>query len=381
MKDIKSMSKEQYIAWRAEKVDMDVETVAKMWEEFESEAKEIGLTDTDTFVKKRFSQAFIKKDKGFGKSPTVEVEVILIGMKESDYGAANQIKEVLKIITNEDGTLKEKSVLEEARNQGYINENIEPLFHYENSKNRKNGTVIDLKKETQCEFTVVGKRLDKPDEFTKGTLSIAKHKLSGMPEFGTVYKTELTVSSKSDKDKIILFGDDRTVFKNGTILKQEQMDSLISNFFGNIMFSMSDLKDVAVNYPDPNVEKYDKYVIVKACVADVNLTREGIGNKLLLTDGFDEDAFCDTWVPENFNINFNTNAQDIWVYGVIGFDERNSMPVINVYGLYVPEVYRLKEQPKPISPETVETVETPSVEEKKEEVTPSVKPQTGGFTF
>ena len=374
MVDIKSMNKEQYIAWRAEKVSMDVETITKMYNEFAEEGTAIKIPDVDLYVKKRFSQAFIKKDKGFGKAPTAPVDIIPIGYQLTNFGATNQYNAVMKVIKNENGELQSEDVLQLARERGFINEKNEPLFH---GASKKKGEIIDLAKDTVYIFDVITKRLDKPSDYAKGTLTIRENKLTSLPKFFSVYtKVEASIGSKSTDTDITLYGDDRTMFTDGTPLETAQVDSLIENFYKKYVFGMSEIEAVSQNYPDVNATPFTSFVFTKACIADVNITGgNAVSNKLLLTDSFDEEAFADTWVPKTLPIDFNSNAQDVWVYGTVSYHTENAMPTINVRGLYVPEVYKMKEQPKPITPEPVEEVEKTEVE------TPKVEEQKGGFTF
>jgi hypothetical protein len=61
---------------------------------------------------------------------------------------------------------------------------------------------------------------------------------------------------------------------------------------------------VAQNYPDPNAGNWDKFVLVKANVVDINVTGEGKNNMLSIIDKLDEDSSATVWLPEEIPINF-----------------------------------------------------------------------------
>jgi len=368
MVNIEEMNKEQYIAWRVEKNNLETAEITEMWDEFEGDAKgyKVNPAEYEQYVHQRFNQAFAKKSLRRG-ADSEKFKVIVVGASSSDFGATKVYKKAMKIIESED-----EGIIQAAISKGMLNTEREPIYPPETKNDQKRGKVINLVDEKQTSISVISKRLDKEDKFKLGTIQIQTKQLKKMPTLFSVNEVELVPGKKCTDILDVLYGNDDTRFKEEKVLSEDKVEDLFNNFYQKYIFDMGQLEEVAKIYPDPNAGNWDKFVLVKANVVDINVTREGLPNLLTIIDKLNEDASATVWLPEEVPINFDYRTQGIWIYGTVSFNTENNMPTINGLSVYVPEQFRVTEKAKEISPEGARN-EEPKVEAPKQKVDKDVE--------
>lgn len=364
MVDVKTMTKEQYLAWREEKNDIDKGELLEMWMEFEEDAKVFGIDTNliDTYIKQRFSQAFAKKALRRGADPE-KFKVIITGISTSDFGAGSAYKKAMKVLETED-----ENKINQAIQAGILNSDRQPIFPPETKLESKRGKVINLEDENQTNITVISKRVDVEDKFKLGKIQIQTKQLKKMPTLFSINEVELVPGKNCTPELDVLYGNDTTRFKEEKILSEDKVEELFNNFFQKYIFDMGQLSEVAQNYPDPEAGKYDHYVLVKANVVDINITGENASsNMLTIIDSLNEDAVASVWLPKVIPVNFDYRAQNIWVYGTVSWNSNDNIPVINGVSVYIPEQFRINGEAKPVTPEVPkEEVPAPKMEVSKD---------------
>lgn len=382
--DIKDMNKEQYIAWRAEKHDMDKEEISKLWDKYHKEMSEFGIEVTDEVVKQVFAQRFAKK---FGSAQTKEVQFIPIGVQITDFGAKKQYEESMNAITNDDGTYQDDEIIQAAIEEGLIDKDKKPIFHFSNSNNKKNGMVIEPDKEVQYIFTGITKVEE--ENWTKASLTIPQYQCANMPSINTVYKCNVVIGRDDDNGNKRMYGNGSTEFTKKGELTQKKYEQLVNSFFKEVNFGIQHLEEVAQDYPLPIKSDFEKMVFFQGNVSDINITRAGANNKAMFINPYDEEQLVDTWIPEELEIDFNNLSQNVWVYGNVNFNDKEGMPVVNVHGFFTPEEFRVSEKPEEINPDKTEEKEEkeskpadeekPEPEEKEKKPAPKKEEQVDDF--
>lgn len=358
------MNKEQYIAWRVEKNNLEESEVLEMWEEFEEDAKafDIDSEQLENYIKQRFSQAFAKKKLRRGADPE-QFKVIITGITSSDFGASNLYRKAMKIVEDDD---EEK--INMAIEKGKLNKDRQPIFPPETKLDSKRGKVIDLEEENQTNIAIISKRIKGEDSFKKGSISIKTKELKKIPTLFSVNTVELVPGKNCTSELDVLYGNEDTRFKEEKVLSEEKVEELFHQFYKEYIFDMGQLPEVAQNYPNENASKYEHYVLVKANVIDINITGAGKNNVMNIIDPLDEDGMATVWLPKELPVNFDYRAQNVWVYGTVGWNENDQIPMINGISIYVPEQFRITEEAKEVTPEPQlkEEVKAPQQEQTKD---------------
>lgn len=314
----------------SERYDVPLSEIRSLYEEFEEEQKTFGVSEDDLFdsVKRRFGQYFAKQRLSQRNSDMSTFEVIPFGVQLTDYGAKRQYDKVMSLVSGEDGETQ-SDLVEQAIQEGYMNENEEPLYH-KNPNSSRYGEIIDLEESKNVIFDVAY-RENKDSSFEKAELRFKQREMNQTPFLFTRYEVTASLSNGT------LYGNKSSSFKEIDSLEQKDAEELLKTFNKEYFSDISDLEDFVAQ---DDREKYDRTVVTKGDSVRVNVNEGDINNTLTLIDARDPSYLATCWLNDFIDIDFSENAQDVLVYGVVSWKEDDDMAHINVRGLFVPSRFK-----------------------------------------
>ena len=347
------MDKKEFFKKVKDKVDK--KTFDEIWTECEKDAKDRGVPDKDLeAVTISMVQAALKKRL---LSPAKEFEGIIFGIDPS--AALNNTVDKVKLHALDE----KKRNADEAFANNYINDKGNPVWHaIEGVK------VADFKlgkeitdRDYQQNLIMLAKQTDE-----EGDYRIAKMKMYGdkrLHDTSLLFKTlkfRANLNEKKSTDEQLMLG--QSTATEFSVQEEEQLDfeKVAKKYLKPHVTELGKLGDFIIKHEE---NKYDAFCVVQANVSNINITAAGISNILTLDDldlGMDESITG--WIDESYNIDIVDNAIGVIAIGSprLGKDDKLS---INIYGLWAPEMWRIKETPSEVGEEESEEV----VEEVNEE--------------
>ena len=137
---------------------------------------------------------------------------------------------------------------------------------------------------------------------------------------------------------------------------KEDVHKLLSNVVSDD--HKAKIKDLETFCELDERNRYNRTVLVRGDAVQVNQNRQGISNTMSVLDPEAPEEMATIWMPEHFDLDFSENAQDVWIYGTVSWNDDDEEAHINAYGFFVEEMYRHQDAGDISLNEAVERTET-----------------------
>jgi len=276
-------------------------------------------------------------------SPAKKYEgYILFATDTSDFGAAKKYAEIKKAWDNAADDYKEEMIA-----QGIVDSEGNPLWK---TTNFKNGQKIIPEENLARTVFLLAKDKEEPGELKLSTLVLRGEKAK--EKLPRLVKVDFRANPNKDKST-----------EEMTVLNQ----SVVTKFTPTSPEDRIDPKEVAMKYlgkhiintlaelrawHDANENDFNRLCIIKG-MASIKPTKPGISQLIEIEDGtLPIDVPLPVWCPRDYEIDFEDGAPDVIVIGKTNV--RDDKLMVNAYGVYAPEEWRVKDSPKEITEETEE---------------------------
>jgi len=346
MKKTSEMTKEEFIDYRVTEKGSSLDEIKSIWDRFEKEFSNKGCSGQDLIdrVKRRITSYFIQIDK----NPSEEIEAILIGVTETDFGAKNQYKKAIEAF---------KTNPEAAISQGLVTEDGQPIAQNGIAK----GAPINLDKALQR--TYMGLFKTKHDvNYVKGILNCRADYFNKIPQLFSVLKFRASKSKNSNDENYVFSTTSLTDFITIKELNNAETEMLLQQNYKDHLKSISDLKQ----YAEENIGKFDYFSIIKGdvyqLIDDENRTKvDMVTGKTIIKNTMlginkrdEEESAVVCYGNPAFKFNFTENAQDVIVIGQPRINKTTQEITVVLYGVFAPETFRVKEKSTFIEPKKSE---------------------------
>lgn len=345
---IEDMSKDDFIKYRMTK-GTPKEEITTEWEKLEKQFKDSGYSEKDAVerTKRKLVNFYMIQDR----FPTVNVEGIIIGFQESDYGARRQYQKALE---------EYKKSPEQAIVSGFVTPDGKPLHQTGFSQ----GQIIDLKNVTERSYIGMYKA-EGDDKFIIG--EVKGRGVHAPPELFARVSFKAGVGKKNSKEYHVYTIVKTTAFATHEKLNDSQVMSLLKDNFGEKLVELGSLKDWCSQH-----EKDFSWCIIKGNVYQLNddplrkridmLTGEEVtkGNFLgLASTDVENPITIGCSGSSDIKFNFDDMAMDIVALGRPRVRQDTGELSMQLYGVYCPMKHQIKEKKVYIKP-------VEKIEEKKE---------------
>jgi hypothetical protein len=333
MKKVSEMSKEEFIEYRIKEKSCDEKEVKTLWEEFEKGFIEKGCAGQDLIdrTKRRLTSYYIQIDK----NPAEEFEGILVGMKESDFGARAQFIKATEAF---------KENPQKAIENGLVTVDGKPLSQSGIAK----GSPINIESSTQRGFIGLFKRKNDMN-YIIGELISRGQNFDKIPPMFSLIKFRASVSKKTSVVKYVLNATTVTNYQFIKELTDEEVELMLTTEFKEHLLSFDGLQE----FMDINKDNWDRMAILKGdvyqLIDDSNRTKvdEATGktvikNTMLGINKKDSDETIVCYGNSIFPFNFQDIAQDIIVIGQPRQNQSTKEITMALYGVYAPRKFRVE---------------------------------------
>ena len=328
-----------------EKLTFTEEELTKMYNEKVAEVKALGFEDgkiEDAAVARLHAYLI----KHFNSDAPKFTGIIIGASRTTDFGAKKLYDLAIK-------TFKENP--EDAITRGIVNDNGVPIYV---TPEWRRGQKIDLSTKSRA-LQLLVKAQD--GSFTKATLNLRDKRVDNVKiQYFKEVEFRALKSDKSTPELTLLNDCSLTEFKVVKNLQIDDVKQLLVKYYKEHLVSLPAID----KYHTDNAMNMNRLAIVKGNIGGISLTKDSAESNIinLIDQDFEigsEDGGkpLSCWVSKkDFPINFDEYALDVIVIGKTNRGLNDQKVTMEVYGLFVDDIYRKKEMPLPLQKETIEEV-------------------------
>ena len=337
------IGKEELFRLCKEKAIITDEELNKMYADKVADLKKKGIEEKDiekyalSMIRTTFKKQFI--------SPAIKFEGIIVGdMGVNDFGARRKYDDAKKVWAEATEVLRDSLIKE-----GLYDTMGNPLW---NTDNFKKGSQINPDKEKQRQLLMLTKK-DGDSSYHTSYLTLRGEKIdlkrTVFSETILLFRANL---NKVDGEVYHLTQSSVTEFiesKNKTNI----VDLLKTHFKSHLVRNLSELKD----WHNENMSNPQRFAIVKANVVDISLDGNYSNFITIEDDSLAIDRAITCYLAKDYEINFSEGTQDAIFIGRTSLKEDKEGQEklsINCFGVYVDDVWKIKDKQKINETEIVE---------------------------